>query len=117
MNLRDEDKDAQHDPVPVITIEAQNTGVRPVEIRGAGFLRADGERVYMPTYLIEPTRPPHTLTGGASMRFHYRSNRRLPPEKVIEVHRVFVDGGRSVWKGEPDEWLRPVTIEAHWPHV
>lgn len=39
INRREDDPDLGDEYVPVITIEAQNTGVRPVQVRAAGLLR------------------------------------------------------------------------------
>jgi len=65
LDRRADDADSEHEHVPVITIEAKNIGLRPVEIRRAGFIRPNGESVHLPTYLIEPAPPPHSLADGA----------------------------------------------------
>jgi hypothetical protein len=101
-------------PVKVITIEAQNAGPRPVEVRGAGFVRPDGDRVYRATYSVEPANPPHVLKDGESMRFNFRAEGDSPPGQTFEVTRMFVDTGHRVWEADIEGWPGPVRIAKQW---
>jgi len=68
----------------------------------------------IPSNLPRPRTP--SLTGRVC-GFTTRAARDVPADKVIQVDRVFVDGGRRVWEGRPDELLRAVRIEKKWPAV
>lgn len=113
VNRRDDDTDGD-ELVKVIIVQAQNAGVRPLEIRTAGFVNDTGDRVYRTPYSIEPADPPHVLNDGESMRFNFRAEGDVPPERTFEVTRVFVDTGQRIWEHDVDGWPGPLTIERRW---
>jgi hypothetical protein len=104
------------DVVQVITIEATNIGPRPIEVSGAGFVRAeDGEHIERAAYAVEPSLPPITLMDGASARFSYRMSDARVSEHTFEVWKVYVrTSPDGVWFGEPDEWLQPLRMTHRW---
>jgi hypothetical protein len=103
--------------VQVVTIEATNTGTRPIEIRGAGFVRAeDGEHIERTAFAVEPSLPPLTLADGSSARFSYPTTADVSrPGSTFEVWRVYVrTSPDGVWFGQPDDWLQPLWMSRTW---
>lgn len=107
---------ATADVVSVITLEGRNTGHRPIEVQGAGFLCA-GKRVEtIPRHSVQPRPLPLVLGDGESVRIHYRTSGDVPPGGQMRADRVYLRAGGKLWEAEPPEWLRPLTLERKWPH-
>lgn len=102
--------------IPTIVLEAINEGTRPIEVRRAGFLFADGEEKTPEPYVVDPKDPPHMLGDGESIRFHFRRDEReLPEHERREVVRAFVwGGGDRRWSVAIPPSLRPLHASRYW---